>query len=154
MQFDFQFNFLSFIKHGLSVLQISSHHNLSHPPRHHQQSHQMFVSAQIAFSNNNKALLSLFVSNSSTNPSIPNLHFMCIRCPSITHRSRVLPSSTPDFAFLCPPYADPKFSYFKIVRSGIEFHANKVLAAAAEILANTLTRSDGCWEKSYGYGWS
>lgn len=66
---------------------------------------------------------------------------MCIRCPSIAHRSCVLPSSTPDFAFLCPPCTDPNFSYFKIDRSGIEFHANKVLAAAAEILANTLTRS-------------
>jgi len=72
---------------------------------------------------------------------LPNLHIMCIRCPSIAHRSCVLPSSTPDFAFLCPPCADPNFSYFKIDRSGIDFHANKVLAAAAQISANTLTRS-------------
>ena len=32
-------------------------------------------------------------------------------------------------------------SYFKIDRIGINFHANKVLAAAAQVLANTLTRS-------------
>ncbi|GAU16751.1 hypothetical protein TSUD_199940 [Trifolium subterraneum] len=72
---------------------------------------------------------------------IPNLHLMCIRCPSIAHRSCVLPSSTPDFAFLCPPCADPNFSYFKIDRRTIDFHANKVLAAAAQISANTLTRA-------------
>ena len=93
------------------------------------------------FANKNKAHFSLFVSNSSTNPSIPDLHFMCIRCLSIAHRSRVLPSSTPDFAFLCPPSADSEFSYFKIDRSGIDFHVNKVLAAAVQILANNLTRS-------------
>ncbi|KAI5415418.1 hypothetical protein KIW84_040745 [Lathyrus oleraceus] len=72
---------------------------------------------------------------------IPNIHLMCIRCPSIAHRSCVLPSSTPDFAFLCPACADPNFSYFKVDRRGIDFHANKVLAAAAQISANTLTRA-------------
>ncbi|XP_027192284.1 uncharacterized protein [Cicer arietinum] len=72
---------------------------------------------------------------------IPNLRLMCIRCPSIAHRSCVLPSSTPDFAFLCPPCADPNFSYFKIDRRTIDFHATKVLAAAAQISANTLSRA-------------
>ncbi|KAI4344694.1 hypothetical protein L6164_011892 [Bauhinia variegata] len=53
----------------------------------------------------------------------PHLRLMCLKCPSIAHRSCVVaattttnsnaPSSSP-VSFQCPPCTDPKFSYFKV----------------------------------------
>ena len=52
----------------------------------------------------------------------PHLRLMCIKCPSIAHRSCVIAaaatpnSDSPTPVFQCPPCADPKFCYFTLNR--------------------------------------
>ncbi|XP_028760028.1 uncharacterized protein LOC114718762 [Neltuma alba] len=102
----------------------------------------------------------------------PHLRLMCHKCPSFAHRSCVVSSSgsdsTPPF-YLCPPCADPKFTYFKLTSENptvnkangkgdkvdlvaacaqnakglraIDLQSAKVLVAAARIAASSMTKA-------------
>lgn len=97
---------------------------------------------------------------------------MCHKCPSFAHRSCVVASSdsdaTPPF-YLCPPCADPKFTYFKLTSENptvdrangegdsvdlvaasaqnlksiraIDMQSARVLVAAARIAASSMTKA-------------
>ncbi|KAE9609965.1 hypothetical protein Lal_00006439 [Lupinus albus] len=85
----------------------------------------------------------------------PPLHqrLMCLRCPSVAHRSCVLPFSTITTTanagssplFLCPICSDVKFSYFNLSASdrisrNVDEKSFKVLSAASMIAAMSMNR--------------
>ncbi|KAK7291761.1 hypothetical protein RIF29_07151 [Crotalaria pallida] len=83
-------------------------------------------------------------------PLPPSLRLMCLRCPSISHRScSPSLSSSSDAsspaAFLCPTCADPKFNYFNLsaadrISRALDEKSFKVLAAASRIAAVSMTK--------------
>ncbi|CAL0330242.1 unnamed protein product [Lupinus luteus] len=81
----------------------------------------------------------------------PHQRLMCLRCPSIAHRSCALPFSTTTAnagsvpVFLCPACADHKFSYFNIsaadrISRTVDDKSFKVLAAASRIAAVSMSK--------------
>ncbi|XP_027368721.1 uncharacterized protein LOC113874705 [Abrus precatorius] len=78
----------------------------------------------------------------------PNLRLMCVRCPSIAHRSCALPSTDDSAAaapaFLCPTCVDPNITFFKPPdreTGACDVESGKVLVAAAQIAALSMSRA-------------
>lgn len=71
------------------------------------------------------------------NPPPPHLHLRCSKCPSISHLSCVPNAAYSSSSYLCPPCANPNFTYFYVTPNPanntieINLHLAKQLVAAA-----------------------
>ncbi|TKY54338.1 E3 ubiquitin-protein ligase Midline-1 [Spatholobus suberectus] len=83
-------------------------------------------------------------------PLLPPHHrLMCVRCPSVAHRSCAFPSATntsaaPALAFFCPTCLDANFNYFNLPdrkTGAVDVQSAKVLVAAARIAALSMSKA-------------
>ncbi|RDY14164.1 hypothetical protein CR513_00811, partial [Mucuna pruriens] len=83
---------------------------------------------------------------------LPHHRLMCVRCPSIAHRSCVFPSaittttvsSAPAPAFFCPTCLDADFTFFNLPdrkTGALDVQSAKVLVAAARIAAVSMSKA-------------
>ncbi|KDP23337.1 hypothetical protein JCGZ_23170 [Jatropha curcas] len=78
-----------------------------------------------------------------TTPPPPSKRLSCSNCSSFTH-SHCAPSQSPSFAFLCPPCADPNFSFFHLDKTNnrtIDKKMATVLLCAAKIAACSMAKA-------------
>ncbi|OAY43912.1 uncharacterized protein LOC110620255 [Manihot esculenta] len=79
-----------------------------------------------------------------SSPPPPSKRQSCSTCPSLTH-SHCVPSHPPSpFPFLCPPCADPNFSFFHLDKTNnrsIDKKMATVLLCAAKIAASSMAKA-------------
>ncbi|CAJ1940670.1 unnamed protein product [Sphenostylis stenocarpa] len=78
----------------------------------------------------------------------PHHRLMCVRCPSIAHRSCVFPSTPASAAstppFFCPICLDSNFTFFSLPErknGAVDVQSAKVLVAAARIAAVSMSKA-------------
>ncbi|KAL2338864.1 hypothetical protein Fmac_013310 [Flemingia macrophylla] len=77
----------------------------------------------------------------------PHHHLMCVRCPSIAHRSCAFPSSTASATpppFFCPTCLDSNYNFINLPsrKAGtVDVRSAKVLVAAARIAAISMSKA-------------
>ncbi|KAK7388094.1 hypothetical protein VNO78_22899 [Psophocarpus tetragonolobus] len=78
----------------------------------------------------------------------PHHRLMCVRCPSVAHRSCVFPSTNSSAApappFFCPTCLDSNFTFFNLPHrktGAVDLQSAKVLVTASRIAALSMTKA-------------
>lgn len=81
-------------------------------------------------------------------PPPPHHRLMCVRCPSVAHRSCAFPSTTASAAppppFFCPTCLDANFTFLNLPdrkTGAVDVRSAKVLVAAARIAAVSMSKA-------------